>query len=83
MNDLLSYILHHLVSQPDKVSIEERREENGLSVYFIHADKSDMGKVIGKGGKIIRAIRSMAKVRAVKESREINVELLEVPLKAE
>ena len=51
MKDLLEYVVKSLVNNPDKVRIEE--EENGDEVVFsVYVDASDMGRIIGKGGKI-------------------------------
>ncbi|NCN24200.1 MAG: hypothetical protein COU65_02055 [Candidatus Pacebacteria bacterium CG10_big_fil_rev_8_21_14_0_10_42_12] len=66
MKNLLEFILIHLVEHPEDVSIEER--ENGDTTEFIiHVHAEDMGRVIGKGGSVIHAIRNISRIRAVKE----------------
>lgn len=74
MKNLLEFILIHLVDNPDQVSVEMSQEED-TQVYTLHVAPGDMGKVIGKNGKVINAIRSLARVRAVKESAHIAVVL--------
>lgn len=72
MKSLLEFLLIHLVNNPDDVRIETSQEEN-TDVYTIFVAPEDTGRVIGKGGKIIHAIRTLAKVRAVKEQKHIMV----------
>lgn len=75
--EALTFILSHLVSATEKIKIEERVEGDSSSVYFIEVDPQDMGKIIGKEGKIIRAIRSVSKIWAVKQNKHVGVELVE------
>lgn len=66
MKNLLEFILIHLVQHPDEVRIEE--EADGRQVrYTLHVHPEDIGRVIGKGGSIINAIRAIGKIRAIKE----------------
>lgn len=76
MKKALEYILLSIVDNPDKVSIEER-EENGIVNFTVKVAKEDMGKVIGKNGKIIRSIRNVLKIPAIKQNKKINIELVE------
>jgi predicted RNA-binding protein YlqC (UPF0109 family) len=78
MKDTLHYIVTAIVDNPDAVQIEEREEE-GLLNLLITVDPADMGKVIGKGGKVIRGIRNIMKIKAMKHDARINVSLAEVP----
>lgn len=76
MKDLLSYIVTSLVSKPDAVSITE--DKNGEEVNLnLTVDTTDMGLVIGKLGKTIRAIRKLLTVRAIAENVRINLQLVE------
>lgn len=76
MKDTLHFIITSIVDNPDAVSIEEREEE-GILNLIITAAKEDMGKVIGKEGKVIRSIRNIMKIKAMKHNLRINVSLAE------
>lgn len=76
MKKALEYIVSQVVDNPEKVEINEA-EDNGLINFTISVDKSDMGKVIGKNGKIIRAIRNVIKISAIKQNKRINITLSE------
>lgn len=78
MKKALDFILTSLVDNPDKLEIEER-EENGVVTFTINAADEDMGKIIGKGGKVIKSIRNVIKIPAIKENRKIFVNLAEQP----
>ena len=76
MKTALSYIINSIVDMPDKVGIAE--ESDGEFVTFkVIVDKDDMGKVIGKNGKVIRAIRNVLKIPAIKQNKKINIVLEE------
>lgn len=74
MKNLLEYLLIHLVNFPEDVSVEETQTERGFE-YFLKVNPEDMGRVIGKKGAVIEAIRSIAKVRAVKEGIRVFIKL--------
>lgn len=76
MKALLKFIIESIVDHPEAVSIEEENADN-LCTLRITVDKNDMGKVIGKQGKIIKAVRTLMKIPAVKQKKRLNVELLE------
>lgn len=79
MKKLLEYIVSGIVSNPKSVLVEER-EENGMMILSFSVDPLDMGKVIGKGGKIIKSIRNVVRILAIKEGKRVNVELQEAPI---
>lgn len=76
MKETLEYIVRSIVDNPDSVSIEES-ETDGIFQYTITVAKEDMGKVIGKEGKVIRSIRNIMKIKAIKENKRINITLAE------
>ncbi len=73
MKDALEYIISSIVDNPSSVSISEELDENGIITYTIRVAKEDIGKVIGKDGKIIRAIRNVMKIPAIKQNKRVRV----------
>lgn len=76
MKKILSLILTSIVDKPDKVEIDEQ-EQSGIVNFTIKVDKDDMGKVIGKNGKVIKSIRNVMKIPAIKNGKKIYVTLSE------
>lgn len=76
MEDLLNFILEAIVQKPDKITLEST-EKDGLVNLTLSVDKEDMGRVIGKNGKIIKAIRTILRIRALKEGKRVNLTLVE------
>lgn len=74
MRNLLEYILVHIVLHPDDVRIDETENE-GRFEFVIHVHPEDVGRVIGRSGRTIEAIRSIAKVRAMKDNIMVNVKV--------
>lgn len=74
MKKALEYIVSSIVDHPEKVTIEEQ-EQDGIINFTIKVESSDMGKIIGKNGRIIRAIRNVMKIPAIKQNKKINVTL--------
>lgn len=77
MKKSLEYIVGQIVDNPEKVEINEQ-EDQGIINFTITVDPSDMGKIIGKNGKVIRAIRNVVKISAIKQNKKINIALSEV-----
>lgn len=76
MKDLLEYVVKSLVNNPDGVRIEEN--DNGNEVVFgVHVAPEDMGRIIGKGGRIAKAVRSLMKAASFKENKKVNVEIID------
>lgn len=74
MKGLLEVIAKSLVDYPDEVVVTEQETEKGL-VLELKVAPSDMGKVIGKQGRIARAIRSVIKAAASREDKKVIVEI--------
>lgn len=78
MKDLLLTIARGLVEKPDDVSVEVADvNENGVTVYRLHVAQSDMGRVIGKQGRIAKAIRMVVRSAASRKRRKVAVEIVE------
>lgn len=74
MKELVEVITKALVDNPDEVVVTEKQEEKA-TVVEVHVAESDMGKVIGKQGRIAKAIRSIVKAAAAKEDRKVIVDI--------
>ena len=76
MQKLLTVIAKGLVDDPDAVSVEvDAPAEDGTIVYHIHVAESDMGRIIGKQGRIAKAIRTIARSAAIRYEEKILVEI--------
>ena len=73
MNDLLTTILQNITTKPDAVKVSMQMEGD-VELYTIEVDPEDVGRVIGKSGKVIRAIRSLAHVAAVHTQKKVRVD---------
>ena len=75
MKDLVEVIAKALVDNPDEVVVTEKTEGKNVTVE-LHVAASDMGKVIGKQGRIAKAIRSVVKAASSKENLRVDVEII-------
>lgn len=76
MEDLIKLLIDPLVSDPDKIKIEKSTTDNQIR-FTVHVPKEDIAKVIGARGKMIKAIKSLVKIRAIKENQFVNLEVVE------
>lgn len=76
MKELVEVIAKSLVDNPDDVSVTETEKEN-VTVLELRVASSDMGKVIGKQGRIAKAIRSVVRAAASREDKKVVVEIVE------
>ncbi len=76
MKDLVAFVVESLVDSPEEVSVTEVRDR-AATVVELSVAAPDMGRVIGKGGRVIDSIRALLQVRAAKEGRRVELELLE------
>ncbi|OGV96402.1 hypothetical protein A2W24_04710 [Microgenomates group bacterium RBG_16_45_19] len=74
MKDFLTLILTNITTHPEAVVIDTG-EEDGYEVYTLTVDPEDMGRVIGKDGKVIKAIRSLAHVVAIRQNKRVRIKL--------
>ena len=75
MSELVKYIAMNLVDKPEEVKVEEKQGEKATIIELSVAPE-DMGKVIGKQGRIAKAIRTVVKAASIKESKKYIVEIL-------
>ena len=75
MKDLILYVTQALVTQPDEVSVTES-EDGGTTVYHLHVAPDDMGKVIGRQGRIANALRALLKASAARQNRRAILEIV-------
>ncbi len=73
--DLVELIVRRLVTKPDEVRVGEERSENGVILVTIKVDPEDAGRVIGKKGSTINAIRHIAKAASVKVGEKVDVDV--------
>jgi predicted RNA-binding protein YlqC (UPF0109 family) len=76
MKKLLEVIAMALADHPEDVLVLEREDEAGI-ILELHVNEADMGKVIGKQGRIAKAIRSVIKAAATRENKKVLVEIAE------
>ena len=74
--DLVEYIVKNIVDKPDAVVVEAVQGRGRSETVEIRLDPVDVGRVIGKGGRNIEAIRSLVKASAIKEHHRVNVEVI-------
>ena len=75
MKDLLTLIAKNLVDSPELVQVTEEQQDN-ITTLNLKVGPDDMGKVIGKQGRIARAIRTLVKAAAINEDKKVNVEII-------
>ena len=76
MKELLSTIVRPLVNDPDAVSIKQVDRGHTI-VLELHVAPTDMGKIIGKQGRIAKALRTVVKAAATKENKNVIVEIIQ------
>ena len=76
MKELLTYMIQTLVDHPDEVSVTER-EAGAETVFEVRVADGDMGKVIGRQGRIIKEVRVLMKAVAQRKGKKVSVEVLD------
>jgi uncharacterized protein len=77
MEDLLAYLARTLVDEPGEVSVESFEEDDGTLVLELQVAEDDTGKVIGRGGRTVAALRTVVKAAAVRHERRVLVDVLD------
>lgn len=76
MKELLEFVIKSLVDNQEAVSISETTKDKSI-VFEVKVDGSDIGKIIGKQGRIAKAIRTLIKAIATKENKKVIIEILD------
>ncbi len=76
MKELVEVIAKALVDHPEEVVVTEKTEGKNVIIVELHVAQSDMGKVIGKQGRIAKAIRSVVKAASSKGNKKVEVEIV-------
>ncbi len=74
MKDTLHYLVTAITDHPEDVTIEER-QDGDATILTIHSNPEDIGKIIGRSGRIIRALRDLMKIIAAKRNMFVDVEI--------
>jgi predicted RNA-binding protein YlqC (UPF0109 family) len=74
--ELLEYLARRLVDEPDAVRVE-RVEEDDTVVFRLHVAEDDLGKVIGRQGRVARALRTIVRAGGVRERRRVQLEIVD------
>lgn len=76
LQDLVEFIAQSLVDQPTEINVEKR--QHGNTVYLdLHVSKEDMGRVIGKSGRVVNSIRTLLKVAAARDGSRAKLDIVE------
>ena len=75
MEELLVSIVKGLVEKPDEVKVTSSVEEDGLTVFHVNVSADDMGRVIGKQGRLAQAIRPVMRAAAIRQDVKVKVEI--------
>ena len=75
MQDVLEFILKNITTVPDDVKVEEKTDDEGTN-YLISVNPADVGRIIGKEGKVIKAIRTIMRVIAIQKGVRVRVSVL-------
>lgn len=77
MRDLLDFLTRSLVENPDQVQVTEVEEIDGEVVLEVEVAEDDLGRVIGRGGRVANALRSVMKAAATREEKRVVVDILD------
>jgi uncharacterized protein len=77
VQELLQYLAEGLVDDPDEVSVEPFEEDDGTVVLELAVGKDDYGKVIGRGGHTVQALRTVVRAAAASEKRRVVIDIVD------
>ena len=77
MAELVAELARRLVDEPDAVRVEEVEDEDGTLVFVLHVAEGDVGKVIGRQGRLVRALRTVVRAGGVEAGRRLQLEIVD------
>ena len=77
MKDLVEYLTKALVDRPGDVTVEEFEEDDGTIVFELTVADDDVGKVIGRNGRTVNALRTVIRASAVRHNRRVLVDVVD------
>jgi predicted RNA-binding protein YlqC (UPF0109 family) len=77
VKDLIEFLARALVDNPDAVSVDSYEEDDGTVVYEVRVADDDVGKVIGRSGRTVNALRAVVRAAAVREGRRVLVDVVD------
>jgi uncharacterized protein len=77
MKDLLEFLARGLVEKPDEVAVTELEEVEGEVVLELEVAEEDLGRVIGRGGRVANALRTVMKAAATRAEKRVIVDILD------
>jgi predicted RNA-binding protein YlqC (UPF0109 family) len=77
MGDLVAQLARRLVDEPDAVRVEEVEEYDGTLLLRLHVAEGDVGKVIGRQGRLARALRTVVRAGGVEAGRRLQLEIVD------
>jgi predicted RNA-binding protein YlqC (UPF0109 family) len=77
MRELLAFLARSLVANPDEVEVTEIEEEDGDVVLELEVAEEDLGRIIGRGGRIANALRTVIKAAATREQKRVIVDIID------
>jgi predicted RNA-binding protein YlqC (UPF0109 family) len=77
VKDLVEYLAKSLVDRPDEVTVDEFEEDDGTIVFELTVADDDVGKVIGRNGRTVNALRTVIRASAVRHNRRVLVDVVD------
>jgi predicted RNA-binding protein YlqC (UPF0109 family) len=77
VKDLIEFLARALVDSPDDVSVDSFEEDDGTVVFEVRVAEDDVGKVIGRHGRTVNAIRAVVRAATVREGRRVLVDVVD------
>jgi predicted RNA-binding protein YlqC (UPF0109 family) len=77
VNDLVEFLARGLVDDPDAVTVESFEEDDGTVVYEVTVAEDDVGKIIGRSGRTVNAVRAVVRAASVRDGRRVLVDIVD------